>query len=157
MSLLRPTSKPAEQLRSIRETALNLLARREHSALELQQKLAVRGYPEDEAESLLQVLQKEHLQSDERFTESYIRYRINKGFGPIKISNELLERGIAEDLIQDQFEVQAADWNLLLKQQRQKKFGSLIPNDYKERMKQARFLQSRGFPAALIMQVLDDD
>ncbi|MBL4762431.1 MAG: regulatory protein RecX [Gammaproteobacteria bacterium] len=154
MSLLRPKPKPAEQLRSIRETALNLLARREHSALELQQKLAIRGYPEDAVESLLQVLQKEHLQSDERFTESYIRYRISKGFGPIKISNELVERGLAEGLIQNQFEMQAADWSLLLKQQRQKKFGSLIPSDYNERMRQARFLQTRGFPADLIMQVL---
>ena len=56
---------------------MDLLARREHSFFELKQKLLIK-YPELNPSNLdlaLNQLQCENLISDERFTESYIRYR----------------------------------------------------------------------------------
>jgi regulatory protein len=70
---------------------MDLLARREHSAHELRQKLEKREFDRDEIELALEVLQQNNLQSDARFTESYVNHRTNAGLGPIKIAHELLE------------------------------------------------------------------
>ena len=55
---------------SLRERALRLLARREHSRVELGRKLAAHARPEDDLESLLEDLSRRRLLSDERYAES---------------------------------------------------------------------------------------
>ena len=50
-----------------RRTAMNLLARREHSTRELKRKLKVRGMEGVEVDQALAALQEERLLSDERF------------------------------------------------------------------------------------------
>ena len=90
---------------------------------------------------------------DERFTGSYIHYRVQKGFGPLRINNELSDKGVDSELIQNQMAEYEADWYELMKKQRNKKFGDEIPADYKEKMKQARFLQNRGFAAESVMRL----
>ena len=62
-------------------TALRLLAIREHSRLELKNKLRKRDYTEEEIQSVLCELQEKNLQSNERFAEAYIHSRQQKGFG----------------------------------------------------------------------------
>jgi len=69
---------------SARESALNALARREHSQQELKKKLLAKDYDQDEVEELLEVLKVERLQSDERFAESYTNARIEAGFGLLR-------------------------------------------------------------------------
>ena len=78
---------------------MNLLARREHSTRELRDKLLVRGFEEDEITPALQLLSQEGLLSDERFTESFIHWRIGRGSGPLKIRAELRQRGVADEII----------------------------------------------------------
>ncbi|WP_251366014.1 hypothetical protein [Coxiella-like endosymbiont of Rhipicephalus sanguineus] len=57
----------------LRERTIVLLARREHSQLELKQKLLNKGYKLSEVETLIISLAVEGLQSDERYTEVYVR------------------------------------------------------------------------------------
>ena len=136
-----------------RHVAMDLLARREHSVLELSNKLRGRDYDSDEIDEVIHQLQLDGLQSDERFTESYIHHRYNAGYGPMKITHELQQRGIQSSLINRYLEALEADWDEHMQQQRTRKFGADIPDDYALKMKQARFLQNRGFSAEAVMRL----
>ncbi|MDH5436636.1 MAG: recombination regulator RecX, partial [Gammaproteobacteria bacterium] len=59
-------------------TAVRLLSRREHSCLELRRKLKIRGINQDIIDETISLLTRDGLLSNERFTESYVRVRINK-------------------------------------------------------------------------------
>ncbi len=132
---------------------MDLLSRREHSFKELYDKLRLRGFEPDEIDVALEKLVSENLLNDDRFTESYVHYRVQKGFGPLRIKNELSDKGIDNEIIQNQMESYESAWSELMQQQRIKKFGAEIPADYKEKMKQARFLQNRGFSPELVMRL----
>jgi len=82
-----------------------------------------------------------------------VHYRVQKGFGPLRIKNELSDKGIDNEIIQNQMESYESAWSELMQQQRIKKFGAEIPADYKEKMKQARFLQNRGFSPESVMRL----
>jgi regulatory protein len=130
---------------SLNERAMNYLARREHSVKELQTKLLNADFDLNEVNELLHKLTTSGLQSDQRFTENYIRYRSQRGFGSQRIRQELKERGITAELISSELEAAEIDWFALAMTVRCKRFGELSPDDFKDRAKQQRFLQSRGF------------
>ena len=141
----------------MRATAMNLLARREHSTQELRDKLLTRGFEDDEIVPALQTLSREGLLSDERFTESFIHSRMERGSGPVKIRAELRQRGVTDEVISNWLDERDRAWLERAEAVRCKKFGSALPVDYKEKARQARFLQYRGFSAEQTRQVLRDD
>ncbi|MGB0545467.1 MAG: regulatory protein RecX [Candidatus Pseudothioglobus sp.] len=120
-------------------SALKMLMRREHSKLELSQKLQAKGFDIVDVNSSISKLVQQNYQSDDRFSEGFILMRFNQGKGPVKIASELKMRGI------DTFDLSIFDWFKLAKEIRQRKFGDASALDYKEMAKQKRFLQSRGF------------
>ena len=144
---------PMKKQTSIRNTAMNLLARREHSASELLQKLKQRDHDADEILLVIEQLQADNLQSDARFAESFINQRANSGRGPVKIRHELRQKGVAEDLTESLLEPFAEQWQAHMIEQRIRKFGRDIPADYAQKMKQARFLQNRGFSPESVMRL----
>src|SRR5258708_2325254 len=81
-------------------SALRLLTRREHGAIELSTKLAQKGYKALAIEAALAECQRLNLQSDHRFTEAFCRHRLNQGYGPVKIRNDLRIRQIDRALIE---------------------------------------------------------
>jgi regulatory protein len=139
--------------RSLRRIALDFLARREHSQQELQQKLKARADDGEAVEALLRQLKDERLQSDERFTEAYVHHRVNAGIGPLKIRYELRQKGVDELLVDAHLEPLGEQWDVMMRQQRARKYGDSIPADHAERMKQARFLQNRGFSPESVMRL----
>jgi regulatory protein len=122
----------------------------------LRQKLAQRQADPELLEQVLDQLQQAGLQSDERFTESFIESRINKGQGPIRIGKELKERGIGDSLIERYLEIYDGEWRDLLEQVHDAKFGSGPVGVSKELAKRARFLEYRGFPGEMIRSFLLD-
>lgn len=141
----------------LRNAAIGLLARREHSRRELTQKLVKRfaqldEYSADVVDDLLNDLAESDLQSDERFCESYVRMRCRKGYGPVRVGMELRERGVSDNLVQQWLNDEQFDWYEGAASAWQKKFGRL-PADHKERAKQQRFLQYRGFTSDQIREV----
>jgi regulatory protein len=116
-----------------------MLMRREHSKLELRQKLNLKDFDDAVINDSISLLVEQKYQSDERFSEAFILMRFNQGKGPIKISMELKSRGISE------FDLTLFNWFELAKDVKYKKFGDSKFLDYKEKSKQKRFLQSRGF------------
>lgn len=125
---------------------LKMLMRREHSRLELFQKLQTKGFDVDVVNNSISKLVEQNYQSDDRFSEEFIQMRFNQGKGPVKISSELKMRGI------NTFDLSVFDWFQLAKEIRQRKFGDLSSLDFKETAKQKRFLQSRGFTLDQINQ-----
>lgn len=139
-----------------RSKAMDLLARREHTRKELISKLRAREFGEDLVFQVLDKLRDEGLQSDDRFTEAYISMRMKKGLGPVRIKQELQERGIPSEQIEDFLDSRDPVWRDQIREVRQKKFGSNAPEDYQTSMKQARFLQYRGFTHEHIRRELDE-
>ena len=74
---------------TIRSSALDLLASREHTKFELYRKLISKGFESCDVVAIIQELEKQGLQSDERFVENYIIVRSKRGFGPLRIEAEL--------------------------------------------------------------------
>jgi len=135
-------------------SAIDYLSRREHASQELHNKLLRKGFEEYVINRVLTQLRVDNLQSDERFAESYIRSRTNKGFGPLRIQQELRERGITEELLQDMLESSDTDWIKLARQAKQKRFGQNLPQNQRELAKQIRFMQYRGFTSSQVKAAL---
>jgi len=139
---------------SLRQRAIRLLARREHTRAELAQKLAPHGTAEEIA-SVLTELARAGLQSDARFAESYVKSQASR-LGLARLRQTLRSRGVAAELIETQLESAelpdemaraAAVWT--------KKFSAPAA-DAREWAKQARFLQGRGFSAETIGKLLKE-
>ena len=137
----------------IRLAAMNLLAMREHSAFELRRKLARRFDDADIVEAVA-VLSAENLQSDERYTEAFINMRKRQGKGPVRIALELKEKGVSEAIIGIYLDTSDHDWFDLALAEKQKRFGAAEPQDLKERARQMRFLQYRGFTQPQILAAI---
>jgi regulatory protein len=141
-------------LRTPYNCALSLLALREHSKTELLNKLLVKGFNKDEIAVVLQNLEKNGLQNDERFAENYTLTRSKHGFGPIRIEAELHERGIETKIIKKVLAELEITWEKLAKEIRCKKFGQNIPTDLKNKTKQMRYLYYKGFSSSTIKDIL---
>jgi regulatory protein len=137
------------------QRAVQLLARREHSADELRQKLAQQSHQSSDIDQAIDKLMSSGLQSDHRFAENYIRSRCNRGYGELRIKQELKQKGLSADLIEEGLNVIEVDWFTLASAARCKRFGEQIPVDLKERAKQQRFLQYRGFTHEQINESLN--
>ena len=139
---------------SAKSVAVRLLSRREHYAFEIRDKLAKREFDDSEiTQAVAELIQGDWL-SDERFTEAYVRMRQLKGFGPIRISIELNERGVKESIVEMYLHAHDDVWFQSLKQQYKKKYKNKAIKDYSDKAKRIRFLQYRGFSLDAIYKVV---
>lgn len=148
LAMLRTKRRSPEQSADpsvARESAIRLLARREHSRLELEQKLQQRGFLRSVIDPLLDELADENLQSDERYAESLLRSCSARGYGPNYVQNKARQAGIS-----DVPGLAGVDWCELATAARAKRFGFEDPVSPKDRMKQEQFLQRRGFQGEAI-------
>jgi len=137
---------------------LRLLSRREHSFSELVRKLSAAYNGNREGiRAVVEQLRGEGLQSDDRFTEAYIHSRLQRGFGPVRIRQELRERGISDELIALYLDASDPQWNEQVCHVRKKKYGKLVPISYQDKMKQSQFLQYRGFTSEQIRRIFRTD
>ena len=136
-----------------RRQALNLLARREHSRVELERKLKVRSHKDDLIKDVLDELIDEGLLASDRFTEIFVRTRAAKGQGPVRIRMELAKRGIPK--CDTWLDADEYDWNALAAETRIKRFGTKLPGGFKDRARQVRFLEYRGFSHDQIANALE--
>ncbi len=138
----------------LRQKALSLLARREHSRAELARKLSPHGTAE-EISAVIAELQTSDLQSDGRVAESYVRShaarlgasRLRQNLKTRGVSGELVEAQLAQAALPDELERARAVWA--------RKY-SAAPADAHEWARQARFLQGRGFAGDIIRRLLKE-
>lgn len=134
---------------------MDLLARREHTQREVIRKLSTKVDDHESLRDVVQQLAEESLISDERFAETYTRYRSSKGFGPIRIAAELRERGVSEQIISAHIQSSESRWYELACRVKIKKFGEQVVDDLKEKSKQMRFLINRGFVRDQVTQAVE--
>lgn len=135
--------------------ALGWLARREHSRRELYSKILQKGCDAAIAAEVVKQLEAERLLSDDRFMESLIQARRNRGYGPLRIQKELQEKGVAPEAIARWLDATSQEWIDDIRRVQRKKFGARLPKNLADRSRQARFLQYRGFTHDQIRQALD--
>ncbi|MEI8363501.1 MAG: recombination regulator RecX [Betaproteobacteria bacterium] len=141
------------QAKSLRQRALDYLAKREYSYLELAKKLNQYAEENDDIAAILDDFKARGWLSDARFTEMLVHARKTK-FGSARVANELREKGVADELITsavaeirlNELENARTIW--------QKKYKA-SPATREEWAKQARFLQSRGFGFDVIKKLLN--
>ncbi len=151
-SSVQVNSKQKKPELSLRVRAMRYLARREHSRAELHSKLLPYVQEGEDLDAVLDELEKRNWLSDARAATQWVDAKRSR-FGTQRIAHELRQKGIAENLIADaipqlkETELEAA------REVWQRKFGTL-PQGQKEKAKQVRFLQSRGFSMDVIFKVL---
>lgn len=137
---------------ALRQRALKLLALRDHSRAELSRKLSSHGSRE-EIEEVLDRMAELDLQSDRRFAEQFVRSRAAR-LGLRRLQNELAQRGIDPDLSAEALHQELPGGELeRARALWQRRFGT-CPADPRERARQARFLEYRGFSADVIGKLL---
>jgi regulatory protein len=133
---------------------VRLLARREHSRAEMRRKLTRKGHDPGTVDEALDRLASGRLQSDARFVETFVRHRVQQGYGPVRIAAELRERGVAEAEAEAGLDAADVDWQLLAREAVRRRFGEAPSGDTREWAKRARYLQYRGFPADMVRRAL---
>ena len=137
---------------TLRERALRLLARREHSRTELARKLQSHVVPEDDLDALLDDLARRKQLSDERYAESRA-HALSRKFGAARIAQELRAKGLDKGLAQRASATARATEVERARTVWLRKFRK-APGSREERAKQMRFLQSRGFSFDAIRAVI---
>lgn len=136
-----PSSSPHDD-------AIRLLARRDYARGELRERLAARGHAADAIAACLDKLAEQGLQSDARFAELFLRSRVARGQGPLKVRVELERRGVDRALVArtlaEAEREGGVDWFALAAETLARRFSR--PDDSpRERARRERFLASRGF------------
>jgi regulatory protein len=139
---------------AVRRAAMDLLARREHGRVELTRKLRSRGAADELIEAALDRLAEEGLLSETRYLEAFVGYRARSGYGPLRIREELTQRGLARSDVEQALRDSGIDWREQLQDTWRRKFAGQLPADARERARQGRFLSYRGYPLDLIGQLL---
>lgn len=139
-----------------RKKAMVYLARREYGRRELEKKLVKAGFDLDVSVAAVLQLTLDGLQDERRYTECFVQSRINQGKGPVRIHADLGQRDIARSLVEAVLEEMHVDWCALARAVRRKKFGCSKPVDFKEKARQMRFLQYRGFESDHLRAALAD-
>jgi len=135
--------KILDEPKTIRLKIMDFLSRREHSSKEVFQKMSRRVESKDMLMVVIDELIDDGLLSDERFAESYFQSRKNRGFGPLRIRNELTQRGVKESIF---YSIQEdTDWSICALEVLNKKTNGKQPEELKEILKLKNFLNYRGF------------
>ncbi|HBB53562.1 MAG TPA: hypothetical protein DCZ80_06640 [Legionellales bacterium] len=129
--------------------ALSFLARREYSQKELSERLC-RQYPKEEVDEVIATCVQKRLLSDERFVESRIRHRIQQGYGPKWIEQDLRHHGIEHDLIMTHLPDDENFWT----EQAYRLIEKKNQNTDKDIQKLQRFLYQKGYSQRYISQAL---
>jgi regulatory protein len=143
----------ARQSPSLGSRALSLLARREHSRVELARKLARHAGEGEDVDALLEALAAKGWLSEARYAEQVIRSKARR-FGPARIAHLLRSKGLDDETIAAGLRAAGTDGVSSLEAVWNSRFRTM-PADAREKARQARFLQARGFAMEHIVRFLE--
>ncbi|WJF93064.1 recombination regulator RecX [Paraburkholderia bonniea] len=145
-------SSPPAPGRSLKGRALGYLSCREYSRTELSRKLAPFVDESSCLDTVLDMLERDGLLSNSRFTESLIHRRASR-WGSARIVGELKRHAVDQSLIDStSAQLRETELNRAMEVWR-KKYGQL-PETSAERGRQIRFLIGRGFSQAIVGKIL---
>ena len=152
--MTEPSSRRSGYARLL-DRAIRILAMRDHSEQELRRKLVApvmsKNGPEaldatpDELEQVVAWCIENRYLDDNRFVGQFIASRSRKGYGPARIRQELSQKGIARQVVDQAMRECDIDWVSLAREQAQRKYGEPLPSAFTEKVKVQRFLLDRGY------------
>ena len=137
----------------MRAFAYLLLGRREYSVFELVRRLRKKWPQTEGIEALAQQLERENLVSDERFAESFLRSRLGRSQGPVKIKAELRGRGVSDAIVSSTLEAASPGWLDLAIDWLQRQHPDNL--SFEEKPKYYRRLRNRGFTHGQAMDAIN--
>ena len=137
---------------SLRAQAIRLLARREYARSELEHRLIAKGAPRNEVGFMLDELIAQGYLSDARYARAMATQKAG-GYSRRSIAEALKAKGIARTDIERALVEAEADDGEALRALWQRRFGK-PPTDEREKARQVRFLQARGFALSAIFKLL---
>ena len=129
--------------KAIRIKVMDFLARREHTGKEIFSKLKNRVESVEILKAEIDKLEEEGLIDNKRFAEQYIYSRSLRGYGPLRIKQELKQRGVNENISQPL--MNDIDWTSFAIKVLEKKTVGIFPDETKQILKIKKFLNYRGF------------
>ncbi|MFQ3325098.1 MAG: regulatory protein [Pseudomonadales bacterium] len=154
--LVQASKEEAKERASLSLSAMNMLAMREHSRFELEQKLCKKSEDNALIAIVLNKLESDNLLDDQRFALMFIRSKSNNGFGLYKIKQELQAKGVAKILIADTLAELEINWFEKASELYLKRVARVTDIDIKEKHKQSRYLQNRGFSGEIARAVVGE-
>ncbi len=148
------TEMDPEQLAAkVRNSAVGSLARREHSYYELREKLLHKFNDAKCVDAALEWVSELGYLDDARFAGMFVRSSVSKGRGPERITRELQQKGVAAHIVEDALAECDVNWLTLAEEVLRRKFP--VPaQEYKDKAKQMRYLQYRGFTMSQIYELV---
>ena len=139
----------------IRDAAAKYLASRARSTGEMKTHLKGKGYSEDEIAAVIADFTDYGYLDDEDYCRQYIKYACSKGKGPLRIKQELGEKGIDRETIAfvlEDYEAEESDLDRALAQAR--KTAGDKPIDEKMKGRIGRRLVSLGYSTDIAYRVI---
>ena len=147
-----PDEPAADSPTELKARALRYLVRREHSRAELERKLSHIAHEGDDVGVVIEELAQRGWLSDARYAEQTVRAKARR-FGPLKVAHDLRAKGVADEAIEAAFRIAGEDGSADIERVWRTRF-SATPNNDRERARQVRFLQGRGFRLDDILRFL---
>ncbi|WP_066802849.1 regulatory protein RecX [Moraxella oblonga] len=172
---IQKLSIPDKQTRYMRWLAFYYLSKKELSRFELKNKLLAKDCDSVAVDDLLTEFAEKGYQSDERCATMLVRESVRKGRGVQHLAKMLKKAGLnAKDfggmdtliamsdidsvadgtILENDDKSDEIDWLKLAVEARCKKYGDTPPKDPKEKARQLRFLQYRGFDMDVCFRAL---
>ncbi|MBB1585141.1 regulatory protein RecX [Serratia sp. OS31] len=136
------------------EYAASLLAKKNYASGDMHRQLSRQTDNVEDIERVLHRLIDNHALNDAQLLTDLLDKQIKKLHGPTRIKQEIRQKGFPAALIEQEINNSEIDWYLLAKEARVKKFGEALPSDPKEKNKQIRHLQYKGFAMDMIFEAL---
>ena len=136
----------------MRSQVVRLLARREYARAELESRLVAKGASRDDVAVVLDELAALGYVSNERFARAFAVQK-SRRYSRQRISSELKAKGVDADDIAVALTSAGVEDAATLEALWQRRFGT-APVDDRERARQVRFLQTRGFSLSAILALL---
>lgn len=126
---------------------MNLLAHREYSEYEIRCKMQEKAFCEEDIEAVIGHCRRKNWQSDRRFTENYLNFRAQRGYGLARIKQELRQlKGISSEIIEEVLLESDIDWNKIARIVLDKKFPAYREKQTPQsKQKIWRYMMSHGF------------
>lgn len=134
--------------------AVSLLARRDYASGELARTLSKMTENREKIDKALSRLVECGYLDDNRLITHMIDKHVRKKHGPARIKQEIRQKGFSPELVEQMLEKVDVDWYAMARELKVSKFGDAVASEAKEKNKQIRYLQYKGFSMDMIFKAL---
>lgn len=134
--------------------AVSLLARRDYASGELARTLSKMTENREKIDKALSRLVECDYLDDNRLITHMIDKHVRKKHGPARIKQEIRQKGFSPELVEQMLEKVDVDWYAMARELKVSKFGDAVASEAKEKNKQIRYLQYKGFSMDMIFEAL---